>query len=150
MSDNKKCSKTALVLYAFTSLVAITILTIALYKCDNRTCDNYRRDKTHSKSKSDYDTDFIPICLGPKGESIPCHLLKHNKKIHAKPDSHMHKHKKDNAPDLCLCAGSGKVCANKEKLLNSYLHGNTEYQNFAGIQKKLGGPFWKNTNFNQY
>ena len=148
MSGNKKSSNTAIVLYTFTSLVAITVLTIALYKCDNRTCDNYRRDKTYVKSESDYDTDSIPICIGPKGEPVPCHLLKKDKKIHNEQYSHINKC--NNEPDLCLCAGSGKVCANKAKLLNSYLHGNTEYQNFAGIQKKLGGPFWKNTNFNQY
>lgn len=50
----------------------------------------------------------------------------------------------------CLCAGSGKICADSCKLTDSYLEGNTEYQNFAAIQKGAGGPFWKSTNFNKY
>jgi hypothetical protein len=62
--------------------------------------------------------------------------------------------KKDNGKsNLCLCsgvAGRTKLHANRANILNSYLDGCDEYQDFATIQKRMGGPFWKNTNFDLY
>ena len=60
---------------------------------------------------------------------------------------------KDNyeSRDKCLCTGMGnKLCGNREELIDSYNKGNTEYQDFGEIQKQSGGPFWNNTNFNNY
>jgi hypothetical protein len=53
--------------------------------------------------------------------------------------------------DMCLCTGMGnKLCHNREEVINSYNKGNTEYQDFGEMQKQAGGPFWNNTNFNEY
>lgn len=53
--------------------------------------------------------------------------------------------------DMCLCDGmGGKLCANRQELINSYDKGNTESQDLADIQKKAGGPFWRNTDFSCY
>ena len=53
--------------------------------------------------------------------------------------------------DMCMCSGSGeKICSNREESQASYLEGNTEYQDLAGMQKLTGGPQWKNTNFSNY
>lgn len=114
MSDIYKKNNVVLFLYVGVSLLTITLLIIALYKCDKKVCDNYH---IGNGVKSDKNTDTS----SHSGEK-----------------------------DLCLCAGSGKVCANRANLLKSYIDGNNEYKDFVGIQKKLGGPFWKNTNFNQY
>lgn len=56
-------------------------------------------------------------------------------------------YKKDDY-DKCLCSSGGiELCANKQKLLKSYEEGNNENQDFAAMQIKAGGPYWKNTNW---
>jgi hypothetical protein len=58
---------------------------------------------------------------------------------------------RDSSRDMCLCNRAGrKLCANRYELEASYDKGNTEYQNFAGMQKEAGGPFWSDTNFSNY
>ena len=50
--------------------------------------------------------------------------------------------------DKCLCSSGGiELCANKQNLLKSYEDGNNENQDFAAMQLKRGGPYWKNTNW---
>ena len=47
----------------------------------------------------------------------------------------------------CLCSGSmGTVntCINKKQTLINYKNGLNENANFAELQKKIGGPVWKN------
>ena len=58
-------------------------------------------------------------------------------------------------PDCkCLCSGSmGTVntCINKKQTLINYKNGLNENANFAELQKKIGGPVWKNnTCFGSY
>ena len=54
----------------------------------------------------------------------------------------------------CLCSGSmGTVntCINKKQTLINYKNGLNENANFAELQKKIGGPVWKNnTCFDSY
>jgi hypothetical protein len=54
----------------------------------------------------------------------------------------------------CLCSGSmGTVntCINKKQTLINYKNGLNENANFAELQKKIGGPVWKNnTCFGSY
>ena len=54
----------------------------------------------------------------------------------------------------CLCSGSmGTVntCINKKQTLINYKNGLNENANFAELQKKIGGPVWKNnTHFGYY
>lgn len=45
--------------------------------------------------------------------------------------------------DTCLCSGRKKLCSNREKMAESYLKGNTEFQDFAVNQQLNGGPHWK-------
>lgn len=157
MSDNdKKCSNTALLLYIGASLTAIVILIIALYKCDNKKCDSYHLGNIRM---NDHLFSHTPkLWPDHNGTVVDHNILKSSKStktdsVKTQPPqepSGPRWEKDDGKPDLTLCAGSGKICANRVNLLNSYLDGNTEYQDLASIQKKLGGPFWKNTNFNHY
>lgn len=65
----------------------------------------------------------------------------------SKGNSHDPKHERN----LCLCSSGGtNLCANRDELKASYLKGNTEYQDFGKLQKELGGPYWHNSNFNNY
>ena len=53
--------------------------------------------------------------------------------------------------EKCLCSrAKSKLCASREDILSAYKKGNTEYKDFAGIQKEVGGPFWLNTDFSLY
>jgi len=57
----------------------------------------------------------------------------------------------DGCDNICLCDGLGRgLCADRYALRDSYLKGNTEYQDLAAAQKAAGGPYWRNTNFNEY
>jgi hypothetical protein len=53
----------------------------------------------------------------------------------------------------CLCSGSmGTVntCINKKQTLINYKNGLNENANFAELQKKIGGPVWKNNTYFDY
>jgi hypothetical protein len=57
-----------------------------------------------------------------------------------------------NCDNFCLCDNiKGKNCTPYQTKIDNYNNGLNETQNMAAIQKKNGGPKWKNiTNFSQY
>ena len=111
-------------IFAIISSIAIVLLILYGINCDKEEPDN--SDESHDSNGS-YDSEAYNSKSYYDKQGNNCGVTK------------------------CLCTGGGgKLCANKCVLVNSYLKGNTEYQDLAAVQKKVGGPFWKTTTYGSY
>ena len=119
---------TAIYAYVLVTIAAITVLSIFLISCKNKSCSPYN-----------YSTGYPPVRpVNPAKPVRPVNPAKPVRPI--KPGNN----KCD--MDICVCDLMGqKRCSNRDALRASYEAGNTEYQTFYKPP-----DYWKSTNFNIY